>query len=165
MALATSIFLSPPTPCSASYRSLAHHCCPCNHQHHCTQPTVVHSGNSSYNWIPCGCHSDRQGPLKREKVAKSELSDLPGNSTNTHLSLVMFRKWCWWVTIAMSPCQLNWLGQCVYFRRDLFTKSRKNPVYSLSQYHSFVLWCNFVGGKWTGFEIKNWGWRVSSATK
>lgn len=38
-----------PKVCTSSPHSLAHHCCPCSHQNHCTQPTVGHSGSSSYS--------------------------------------------------------------------------------------------------------------------
>lgn len=97
-----------PIPLQASYHSLAHHCCPCSHQHHCTQPTSVHSGSSFYNWIPYDCHNDRRGPLKREKAAKSEWSLRPaGKRHQKHLSTVIFRKWCWWVTMTMSPIKLT----------------------------------------------------------
>lgn len=50
-----------------TYHSLVHRCCPCSHHSHCTLPTVVCNGSWFYSWTACGCHTDKQGPLKYKR--------------------------------------------------------------------------------------------------
>lgn len=141
------VLAPPPLPCSPSYHSLAHHCCPCSHQHHCTQPTVGCSGSSFDSWILYGCHTD--GSLKREERAKSELN----SQSKRHLPVVIWRTWCLGVTIT------NWIdagNMCLFQAWSIYQKQKASSVSSLAQYHSFLLQ-NYRGrgrGR-TGLEAKN----------